>query len=374
MAPPLTQSRDAGLCCATKHNITATQAQAGNDIGTKRRTVTWWDDKHDGQEEAMHNEEKAPHSQLGRSSNASQPAPSAETSTKPKSCAPDTVQRIQRPNTTWFKVVGALPMPWFECTHPLCIVDITMRATPGCIQQANGGPFCQLRVISGATTGWLCQAHLASFQVDAQIVLQRNIRAVGGTGRTRPDKYKDMLRDLDDLEHRQTQPKRAKDTDPEYLYDAALAKFKIICSNPPHENKTAMTNVTHNRQRRYDTIRTRWNKDHEQPSKQSGNHAADTFARTSAMQGPGCAMSVTHNEGPSPAPYSQSARQAASTLSPHVIGCTATQIGGTPAAPVAQTGPVTASSSGNATWIKVTGAMPMDWTPLTRPFGIADIT
>ena len=25
-APPLTQSRDAGLCCATKHNITATQA------------------------------------------------------------------------------------------------------------------------------------------------------------------------------------------------------------------------------------------------------------------------------------------------------------------------------------------------------------
>ena len=293
-ASPLTKSRDAGPCCATKHDITATQAQADNDSGTKRRTVTWWDDEHDGQEEAMNNEERAPHSQLGRRSSASQPAPSAGTSTKASSCALDTVQRIQRPNTTWFKVVGALPMPWFECTHPLCIVDITMRATAGCIQQAIGGPFCQLRVISGATSGWLCQADLASFQVDAQIVLQRNIRTVGGTGHTRPDKGKDMLRDLDDLEHRQTQRKRTKDTDSQCLYDAALAKFKIISSKPPRASKTAMISVTQSRQRSYDTIRTRWNKDHEQPSNQSGNLAADTFARNSAMHGPGCAMSITH--------------------------------------------------------------------------------
>ena len=41
---------------------------------------------------------------------------------------------------------------------------------------------------------------------------------------------------------------------------------------------------------------------------------------------------------------------------------------------VTQTGSTETNAPINATWIKVTGAVPMDWTPLPRPFGIADIT
>lgn len=121
------------------------------------------------------------------------------------------------PNTTWFKVVGTLPMPWFECPHPLSIDDVTRHATPeGCSQPASEGPCCHLRIISGAAAGWLCHADVASFKVGAQIILQRSIRAAGGAKHTGLCGDKDMLRDLDDPEHQPIPRKQTKYSGPQY--------------------------------------------------------------------------------------------------------------------------------------------------------------
>ena len=306
--PAVPHRRDLGPCCATKYSTTGSHAQPDSGAAAKQHTVTWWDDNHDGLEGTCLNDEEGPDSQIGRSSSASHAASSTETPREKRYHPPGRVQETHRPNTTWFKVVGPLPMPWLECTHPLCIMEITSRANPGCIQQANGGPFRQLRVISGATPGLLCQADVASFQVDAQIVLQRSVRAVGGAGRTRPGKDKDMLRDLDSFEHRLPQPKQAKDAGPRCLYGTALDKFKAISNMLPRESKTTATSSSRNLIPQYTTGRA--------PS----------------------------------------------------------QRGWTPAKQVTQTRSAGTNTPINATWIKVTGAIPMDWMPLPHPFGIADVT
>ena len=284
--------------------------------------VEEWNDNWDWREETEPEPEKGSHRSRGRGCGADRTAAStgdsagepadaskatAKAGIKYSKPTTDAAGENRSPDTTWFKVVGALPMPWFECPHPLSIDDITPRATPnGCNQLAKDGPCCHLRIISGATIGWLSHADVASFKADAQATLQRSIRAAGGAQHTGSDGDKDMLRDLDDPEHQPIPRNRAKCTGSHYLHTTAFTKSQVLGNNHPHTSTSIAVLPRQSRQQNASAARTRLIRDQNQPSKRTGDHTISL-------------------------------------------------------------------SAGNLTWVKVTGAMPMEWTPLIRPFSIADV-
>ena len=104
--------------------------------------------------------------------------------------------------TTWFKVVGVVPLPWFEMRRLSIIFDVIMIATPNFLHDAaNEGPSCHLRITNGAPQGWLEYENESTLNQAERIVLERNIRDPVGPSLDPDFGEKDIQRDPDTLAH-----------------------------------------------------------------------------------------------------------------------------------------------------------------------------
>ena len=96
-----------------------------------------------------------------------------------------TASHAQTPNageSTWFKVIGAMPTAWFEVRRPFGIIDRIRATNPpeNHSKHSNQDCFCQLRIASGYIPARLAHDNIAVLNQANRVVLERSVRASGG--------------------------------------------------------------------------------------------------------------------------------------------------------------------------------------------------